>query len=112
MAEWTFKRKIRMVANDYYWDRANVKSRVIDQVYDDEPLAAFRLYEQGDVDFLADIDPEIAAGMLRNGGRSDLHFPGFWYLLLRVQLPTKTTGWPDQSAGRCACSTSSIDGDR
>jgi oligopeptide transport system substrate-binding protein len=78
MAEWTFKRKIRMVASDYYWDRANVKSRVIDQVYDDEPLAAFRLYEQGDVDFLADIDPEIAAGMLRNGGRSDLHiFPAF-----------------------------------
>ncbi len=78
MDQWTFKQRVRLVASDFYWDRANVKSRVIDQVYDDEPLAAFRLYEQGDVDWLADIDPEIAAGIIRNGGRSDLHiFPAF-----------------------------------
>jgi oligopeptide transport system substrate-binding protein len=78
MAEWTFKRRVRLIASDFYWDRANVKSRVIDQVYDDEPLAAFRLYEQGDVDWLADIDPEIAAGILHKGGRSDLRiFPAF-----------------------------------
>jgi oligopeptide transport system substrate-binding protein len=78
MAEWTFKRRVRLIASDFYWDRANVKSRVIDQVYDDEPLAAFRLYEQGDVDWLADVDPEIAAGILHKGGRSDLRiFPAF-----------------------------------
>src|SRR3984957_10023530 len=78
MADWTFKRRVRLIASDFYWDRANVKSRVIDQVYDDEPLAAFRLYEQGDVDWLADIDPEIAAGILHKGGRSDLRiFPAF-----------------------------------
>jgi oligopeptide transport system substrate-binding protein len=78
MAEWTFKRRLRMVANEYYWDRGNVKARTIDQVYDEEPLAAFRLYEQGDVDWIADVDPEIAAALMAKGGRSDLHvFPAF-----------------------------------
>jgi oligopeptide transport system substrate-binding protein len=78
MADWTFKRRVRLIANDFYWDHANVKSRVIDQVYDEEPLAAFRLYEQGDVDWLADVDPEIAAAIIRKGGRGDLHvFPAF-----------------------------------
>ncbi len=78
LAEWTFKRRVRLVANDYYWDRANVKSRVIDQIYDDEPLTAYRLYQQNDVDWVADVDPEIVAGIIHKGGRDDLHvFPAF-----------------------------------
>jgi oligopeptide transport system substrate-binding protein len=83
MADWTFKRRVRLIANDFYWDRANVKSRVIDQVYDDEPLAAFRLYQQGDVDWLADLDQGIAAAMIGKGGRPDLHvftsFGSYYY---------------------------------
>lgn len=78
LAQWSFKLRLRMVANKYYWDRTHVKSRVIDEIYAEEPLAAYRLYEQGDVDWVADVDPELASAMLRKGGRSDLHiFPAF-----------------------------------
>jgi len=83
MAEWSFKRRVRLAASDFYWDRAHVKSRTIDQVYDDEPLAAYRLYEQGDVDWIADVDAQIAAAIIGKGGRSDLHvfkaFGSYYY---------------------------------
>ncbi|MGA2584405.1 MAG: peptide ABC transporter substrate-binding protein [Tepidisphaeraceae bacterium] len=78
LAEWLFKRKVRMVANDFYWDRANVKCRVIDEISADNGLAAFRAYERGDVDWLSDVDYDIAATILKNGGQPDLHvFPAF-----------------------------------
>jgi oligopeptide transport system substrate-binding protein len=78
LARWDFKRRLRMVANDYYWNRSAVKSRVIDEVHCEEPLAAYRLYQQGDVDWLADVDGEIAAALLNKPDRTDLHvFTGF-----------------------------------
>jgi oligopeptide transport system substrate-binding protein len=55
-----------------------VQSRVIDEVHCEEPLAAYRLYQQGDVDWLADVDGEIAAALLNQPSRTDLHvFTGF-----------------------------------
>jgi oligopeptide transport system substrate-binding protein len=78
LAEWDFKRRLRMVANDFYWNRSAVQSRVIDEVHCEEPLAAYRLYQQGDVDWLADVDGEIAAALLNQPSRTDLHvFTGF-----------------------------------
>jgi oligopeptide transport system substrate-binding protein len=78
MVEWSFRRRVRMQANEYYWNRAAVKSQTIDQVYCEEPLAAYRLYQQGDVDWLADVDGELAAAMWKTGPRPDLHvFPSF-----------------------------------
>jgi oligopeptide transport system substrate-binding protein len=73
MAEWSFKRRIRLVRSDYYWNRANVKSQIIDEIYSDQGLAAFRAYERGDVDWLSEVDLDLAGAMLANGGRSDLH---------------------------------------
>ncbi len=78
MAEWSFKRRIRMIKSDYYWNRDNVKSRIIDEIYADQGLAAYRTYERGDVDWLSEVDPDLAAAILAKGGRSDLHiFPAF-----------------------------------
>ncbi len=92
MAEWSFKRRVRLLANEYYWDAQHVQSKVIDQIYAEDPLAAFRLFEQGDVDWLADVDGEMAAAILQKGGRRDLHiFPGFgtyyYELNSREKLP-------------------------
>jgi len=78
MAEWTFKRRVRLIASDFYWDRANVKSRVIDQIYAEDAQAALRTYDRGEVDWLAEVDADLAAQMLAHGGNPDLHiFPAF-----------------------------------
>lgn len=78
MTEWIFKRRIRMEASESYWDRANVKSRVIDQVEVEEPLAAYRTYAGRSVDWLSDVDPDIAHNLLLQPHHDDLHvFPGF-----------------------------------
>jgi oligopeptide transport system substrate-binding protein len=78
MVEWSFKRRVRLVASEYYWNRANVKCRVIDQISADDPMAAFRAYDRGDVQWLADVDSDVAAQILTHGGRNDLHiFPAF-----------------------------------
>jgi oligopeptide transport system substrate-binding protein len=78
MEQWSFKRRLRMVASDYYWNRANVKSRVVDQIYADDGVAAYRTYDRGEADWLSDVDPNLAAQILAKGGRKDLHvFPAF-----------------------------------
>ena len=78
LAEWSFKRRLRMIASDYYWNRASVRSKVIDQVYADDGLAALRAYDRGEADWISDLDPDMAAEMLVRGGRDDLHiFPAF-----------------------------------
>ncbi len=75
---WAFKRRIRMVASDFYWDRANVKSRVIDMLSFEDTQTAFLKYESGGVDWLAEVASETAAELLAQGGREDFHlFPGF-----------------------------------
>jgi oligopeptide transport system substrate-binding protein len=94
LAEWTFKRRLRMVASDYYWNRASVKSRVIDQIYAEDGTAAFRTYERGDVDWLAELDSDLASQILKHGHRDDLHvFPAFgtYYYSLNC-LPTLWDG--------------------
>ena len=85
---WTFKQRLRMVANEHYWNRAAVGCRTVDQVYAEDPLAALRLYQSGTVDWLCDVDGETAAAMLKRGGYPDLHvFPGFgtYYYELNCQ---------------------------
>jgi oligopeptide transport system substrate-binding protein len=78
LAEWTFKRRLRMIASDFYWNRQSVKSKVVDQIYADDGVAALRAYERGDADWISDLDPDMAAEMLVRGGRDDLHiFPAF-----------------------------------
>jgi oligopeptide transport system substrate-binding protein len=94
LAEWSFKRRVRLVASDFYWNRASVKSRIIDQIYAEDGVAAFRTYERGDVDWLAEVDPDLAAQILAHGGRNDLHvFPAFGTYFYSLNcLPTLWEG--------------------
>jgi oligopeptide transport system substrate-binding protein len=94
LAEWSFKRRLRMVASDYYWDRAHVRSRVVDQIYAEDGVAALRTYERGDADWISDLDPDLAAAMLARGGREDLHiFPAFGTYFYSLNcLPTLPDG--------------------
>lgn len=89
---WQFKGRLRMVASDHYWDRANVKSRIVDQIYGDKQIA-FEMYERGEIDWLSDVEPEIAFN-LRKAGRKDLRVgPSFGtYFYSFNCLPTLPDG--------------------
>ena len=77
LQDWTFKRRVRMAANEYYWDRAHVKCKTIDQLYIEDQMAALRAYEAKRVDWLAEMDNDLAADLL-TAKRPDLHvFPSF-----------------------------------
>jgi oligopeptide transport system substrate-binding protein len=77
MVSWEFKKNVRFEANEYYWDRQHVKSRIIDMVSAEDPLASFLKYDSGAVDWQAEVNGDIAAE-LRRARRPDLHiFPGF-----------------------------------
>ena len=71
LASWAFKRRLRLEANEHYWDAAHVRSHTIDEVQADDALAAYRLYQQGDVDWLSDVDPSLAEPLLHQH-RDDL----------------------------------------
>jgi len=71
LSDWTFKRRLRMSANDYYWNRSQVKSRVVDQLYAEDGLAAYRIYLNGEADWIAEVDGDLAAD-LRAKDRTDL----------------------------------------
>jgi oligopeptide transport system substrate-binding protein len=68
---WDFHRRLILQRSDQYWDRANVKSKSIEMVANDNVLSQFLLYESGDVDWLADVPGELAAE-LKEKGRKDL----------------------------------------
>ncbi len=100
MAEWSFKRRIRLRASPYYWDHDHVQSKVIDQISSEDALAAFRSYERGDVDWLADVDQQLASLMLTGNHRDDLHvFTAFGtYFWTFNCLPTLPNGNPNPLA--------------
>ena len=76
LTEWSFKRRVRLQASPYYWDRANVGSKIIDEIDIEDPVGALRAYLEGRVDWLADAG-ELAPD-LRKRGDKDLHsFTGF-----------------------------------
>jgi oligopeptide transport system substrate-binding protein len=74
LTRWDFKQRLRLEANEHYWDRRNVRSRVIDQVIvEDNKLGEFLRYETGTADWLADLDPETTAELLLRNRRDPLH---------------------------------------
>ena len=77
LAAWNFKRNLRLEASDYYWDRANVKSRTINVLNADDPMWGFLQYDTKAIDWLSDASGPIGAELYKNG-RRDLHvFPAF-----------------------------------
>ncbi|MDB5172034.1 MAG: hypothetical protein JWN51_807 [Phycisphaerales bacterium] len=67
LKSWEFKRRLRIEANPYYWDRANVKSKVIDQVAADDMQWAYEMYQSGGVDWISEIPGEIGAELKAKG---------------------------------------------
>lgn len=82
---WEFKKRVLMEASEHYWDRKNVKSRVIEQVVmENNPLGEFLRYETGAVDLLLEAPAEQVGAFLEQARhdpakkRKDLHvFPAF-----------------------------------
>ncbi len=101
LAEWSFKRRVRMEANEFYWDKAHVQSRVIDQLYIDDQMAAFRAYESKRVDWLVEMDNDLAADLVEKQ-RGDLKvFPNFGTYFMDFNcLPTLKNGKPNPFGDR------------
>ncbi len=81
LTKWEYKKRLRMEKNPHYWDIANVKSDIIEQVSAEDTLPAFLMYDTGTVDWVAEVSGEIASELYeksKQGERSDLHvFPSF-----------------------------------
>jgi oligopeptide transport system substrate-binding protein len=98
--EWIFKRKLRLVASDYYWDKASVRSRVIDEPVIEDPMAAFRAYLSGRIDWVADVDESLVGEIRQSNKDLGLHlFPAFgtYYYVLNC-LPKLQDGSPNPLA--------------
>ncbi len=78
LVEWTFKRRVRLEANPFYWARAAVGCPRIDMLVYGDLNSAIMAYERGDVDFLpemgVDYDHRLVE-LARTGKRPDFHFP-------------------------------------
>jgi oligopeptide transport system substrate-binding protein len=99
LQKWDFKKKVRLVANEFYWDAANVKSKTIDIISAEDPMAQFLIYNSKRVDWLTEVSPELASD-LKKQGRTDLKvFPAFGtYFYCFNCLPKLPSGDPNPFA--------------
>jgi oligopeptide transport system substrate-binding protein len=76
LADWTFKRRVRLAVNPHYRAADDINCRTVDMLVFDNISASLMAYEAGDVDFLPGIDVpydhEIAR-LSRSGERPDFH---------------------------------------
>ena len=77
LVSWQLRVGMRLEANEYYWDAANVKSKSVEVVVAEEPLTALHKYDANEVDCITELTGDIAANM-RAQNRPDLHIgPSF-----------------------------------
>jgi oligopeptide transport system substrate-binding protein len=96
LVDWDFKVRLLLHKSETYWDRANVKSPVIEMVVNENALSKFLQYETGQVDWDSDVPGEIGAE-LRAKGRTDLKSApafgtAFLTFLCKPELPAKIGG--------------------
>ena len=94
MHAWAFKRRIRFVKSEHYWERDRVRSNSIDQVSCEEPMSQFLMFHNGSVDWVADIAvaPEVAAD-LKAENRPELNVgPGFGTYFYSINCQPKLPG--------------------
>ncbi|MCC7293886.1 MAG: peptide ABC transporter substrate-binding protein [Phycisphaerales bacterium] len=76
LADWTFKRSLRLEVNPFHREAARIPCRSIEAVVYDDPNTALLAFESGDVDFIPTVevsyDHEIAR-LARSGERADFH---------------------------------------
>jgi oligopeptide transport system substrate-binding protein len=93
---WDFKVRLLLERSETYWDKANVKSPVVEMVVNENPLSQFLQYETGQVDWQSDVPGDLAAD-LRAKGRSDLRSApafgtAFLTFLCKPELPPSVAG--------------------
>jgi oligopeptide transport system substrate-binding protein len=77
LVKWEFKKRLYFERSDTYWDKANVKLKSLEMVVNENPLSQFLTYDRGDVEWLTDVNADVAAE-LKARGRPDLRvFPAF-----------------------------------
>lgn len=76
LADWTLKRRARLVVNPFHREAASISCRTIDMMVYNNVDAALLAYEAGNLDFLPGIDVSYAheiARLARSGARPDFH---------------------------------------
>ncbi|MBC7785252.1 MAG: peptide ABC transporter substrate-binding protein [Burkholderiales bacterium] len=71
LVKWEPGRLLRMEQNAHYWDKAALKLKAVEMLVANDAQSAFIQYEQGDIDWLADVSQDIAYP-LKVQGRTDL----------------------------------------
>lgn len=71
LVKWEADKLLRMEPNEHYWDKANVKLKAVENVISNDQQSSFIQYEQGDVDWVADVSQDTAVP-LKAAGRTDL----------------------------------------
>ena len=100
LVDWDFKRRLLFEKSDTYWDKANVLSNTIEMVINENPLAQFLAYESGDVDWLADVNPDLAAE-LKAKGRKDLRVnPAFGTMFLTFNCMPEFLSGTEGASGK------------
>lgn len=90
--QWLQGEKLVMVKSDTYRAKDEVKLDVIENIVNPDPQSAFVQYENGKVDWLSDVAPEIAAEALE-AGRKDLRIAtAYGTAFLTVNCAEKVPG--------------------
>lgn len=94
LTEWELKRRLRFEKDQNYWNKDAVMSDALEMVVNNDYLSAFQQYDAGEVDWLADVQPNIAVD-LKETGRKDLRVgPGFGTFFLTLNTRERVPGVP------------------
>ncbi len=77
LAEWEFKRKMRLEANPHYWDLEHVRSKIIDQISADDIDWGYAMYDSGGVNWIAEFSGNTAAELFAKHSTQEHVFPAF-----------------------------------
>jgi oligopeptide transport system substrate-binding protein len=71
LVKWEPGKLLRMEQNEHYWDRKSLNLKALENIVATDAQSSFIQYEQGDIDWLADVSQDIAFP-LKEKGRADL----------------------------------------
>ena len=74
LTQWSFKRRLRMEANEFFWNKSAVKPHIIDQINVDDAMAAVRMFKEKSLDWMSEVDDDLAADMM---GKNDPDLKSF-----------------------------------
>jgi len=103
LKRWDFKRRLILEKSPKYWDKSHVQCDSIEMVVSENPLSQFLMYESGQVDWLADVDGDLAAEMLQKKRKDLRTSPAFATAFLTFLCsPTLPQSVADQVGGTTA----------